>query len=426
MPLSSRQLRIFINESVESTLKYLLEGGLWGHMSHLYEDTTLSFREMIEVFELATEGKLENVTEKTDGQNIFFSYNLTAGGLRFARNQTHIKTGGMSAQDIIDKWGNVPHIQEAYHNAYLVLSKVIEALGKDTIQQIFGDNADIWYSAEVMYSGSPNVINYDRDTLAIHEGGAVYDSEGKPLEDVDTTQNFAVLNAAVARMQKAVSNTGWTIMGPVVLGLQKATKGNAGAEASSKLASEIGKYGLNESNTIGDYIAAKFAAYAKAHVPEISDEEAKSLGEIFASSEMNGTQKKNAALTVRKSKEVEQLFLAKNEPRILKTIVAPLESIIHDFAVDVLDGVQSVIALHPDKEVKRLRDAVKVEIEKIKQTGDEKALAVLGAQLEKLKSIDKITSSVEGIVFRYKGKTYKLTGNFAPINQILGLLRYSK
>lgn len=426
MSTVNQQFKNFIKESVATTLKYLLEGGLWGHMSHLYEDTTLSFREMIEVFELATEGKLENVTEKTDGQNIFFSYNLANNSLRFARNQTHIKTGGMSAQDIIDKWGNVPHIQEAYHNAYVVLSKAIEALGKDNIQQIFGDNANIWYSAEVMYSGSPNVINYDRDTLAIHEGGTVYDSEGKPLEDVDTSQNFAILNAAIARMQKAVSNTGWTIMGPVVLNLQKATKGNAGAEASAKLANEISKYGLSEGNTIGDYIAAKFAAYAKAHVPEISDQEARTLGEIFADPEMNGTQKKNAALTIKKSKEVEQLFLAKNEAKILKTIVGPLETIIHEFAVDVLDGVQSVIALHPDKEVKRLRDAVAVEIEKIKQTGDEKALAVLGAQLEKLKSIDKITSSVEGIVFKYKGKTYKLTGNFAPINQILGLLRYSK
>lgn len=421
-----QQIRNFIRESVNDTINFLLEGGLWGHMSHLYEDPSLSFREMAEVFELATEGKLENVTEKTDGQNIFFSYNLANGGLRFARNQSHIKTGGMSAQDIIDKWGNVPHIQEAYHNAYLVLSKAIQSLGKDTIKKIFGDNADVWYSAEVMYSGSPNVINYDKDTLAIHEGGTVYDSEGKPLEDIDTSQNFAILNGAVDRMQKAVSNTGWTIMGPVVLNLQKATKGNAGQEATAKLKNEIGKYGLNESNTVGDYVAAKFATYAKAHVPDISDKEARALGEIFASQEMNGTQKKNSAMAIKKSKEVEQLFLAKNEPKILKTIVTPLETIIHEFAVDVLDGVQSVIALHPAKEVKRLRDVVTAEIEKIKQTGDEKALATLGTQLEKLKSVDKITSSVEGIVFRFKGKTYKLTGNFAPINQILGLLRFAK
>ena len=31
----------------------------------------------------------------------------------------------------------------------------------------------------------------------------------------------------------------------------------------------------------------------------------------------------------------------------------------------------------------------------------------------------------EGVVFNYKGKTYKLTGTFAPINQILGSLKYA-
>ena len=30
----------------------------------------------------------------------------------------------------------------------------------------------------------------------------------------------------------------------------------------------------------------------------------------------------------------------------------------------------------------------------------------------------------EGLVFKYKGKIYKFTGAFAPINQILGSLRF--
>ena len=30
----------------------------------------------------------------------------------------------------------------------------------------------------------------------------------------------------------------------------------------------------------------------------------------------------------------------------------------------------------------------------------------------------------EGIVFKYKGKTYKFTGAFAPVNQITGLMSF--
>ena len=53
-------------------------------------------------------------------------------------------------------------------------------------------------------------------------------------------------------------------------------------------------------------------------------------------------------------------------------------------------------------------------------------MKTLKQQLEKLSSlggIDKIVP-VEGIVFKYKGKTYKFTGAFAPVNQILGLVSF--
>jgi len=44
--------------------------------------------------------------------------------------------------------------------------------------------------------------------------------------------------------------------------------------------------------------------------------------------------------------------------------------------------------------------------------------------MEKLKSIETISTAAEGFVFDYDGYTYKFTGNFAPINQILGIGKY--
>jgi hypothetical protein len=40
--------------------------------------------------------------------------------------------------------------------------------------------------------------------------------------------------------------------------------------------------------------------------------------------------------------------------------------------------------------------------------------------------MSKITTPAEGIVFDYDGHMYKFTGNFAPLNQILGLFKYGK
>jgi hypothetical protein len=59
----------------------------------------------------------------------------------------------------------------------------------------------------------------------------------------------------------------------------------------------------------------------------------------------------------------------------------------------------------------------------VKKGGDPKKVAKLKLELERLNAIggkDKIVP-IEGIVFNYKGNTMKLTGTFAPANQILGI-----
>ena len=52
----------------------------------------------------------------------------------------------------------------------------------------------------------------------------------------------------------------------------------------------------------------------------------------------------------------------------------------------------------------------------------------LKLQLDKLNTIGGTKAIVpsEGIVFKYKGKTYKFTGAFAPVNQLLGVLKYAR
>ena len=60
------------------------------------------------------------------------------------------------------------------------------------------------------------------------------------------------------------------------------------------------------------------------------------------------------------------------------------------------------------------------------QGGDITKLKQLKRQIQRFKKaggFNKIVPS-EGIVFDYKGNTYKLTGLFAPINQILGMTKF--
>ena len=48
--------------------------------------------------------------------------------------------------------------------------------------------------------------------------------------------------------------------------------------------------------------------------------------------------------------------------------------------------------------------------------------------LNKIKSLGGLDAIMptEGITFHYNGKLYKLTGQFADLNQLMGLMRYSR
>ena len=63
------------------------------------------------------------------------------------------------------------------------------------------------------------------------------------------------------------------------------------------------------------------------------------------------------------------------------------------------------------------------------QTSDNiETINKLETELKKIEQIGGFDTIVpiEGIVFTYGGNTYKLTGSFAPVNQILGVLKYAR
>ena len=59
---------------------------------------------------------------------------------------------------------------------------------------------------------------------------------------------------------------------------------------------------------------------------------------------------------------------------------------------------------------------------------DDKSLQFLKRELQRVKDLGGFSAIVptEGVVFKYNGKLYKLTGAFAPINQIIGYLKFQR
>tara|TARA_Y100000310_G_scaffold33984_1_gene32120 strand:+ start:376 stop:2316 length:1941 start_codon:yes stop_codon:yes gene_type:complete len=399
-------------------------GGLAGHMSHLYDNRDLKFGEMKEIFSAASQGELTG-TEKTDGQNLFISYSVRDGKAKAARNKGNIKTGGMDAQELASKFADRGNLTKSFIDAFRTFEKAVLSLPTKAQRKIFGEDANIFYNAEIMDPRSANVINYDKKTLLIHRvGHAEFDRETGTVKDTDVSQNVDILENALERMQRATASEEYS----VEINAIKSLKGLADRKPLKMAISRLNKlmktWGLSDTDTVGDFIISNLGKFIDNKFPNLpQDKKTEVLKRLFGIKGIRVT-----SITKGLDDEMKQQIkiAAKGSPQLLKNIIDPLEDIVHDFSVAVLQSLESTFVLNNKREVIRLQKEVANAIEVIKSADNEKANEFLQKQLYKLKQVENITTAAEGFVFDYNGITYKFTGNFAPLNQILGLFKYGR
>lgn len=428
---SDIRTELFIEKIKEEIRPVILnEGGLAGHLSHVHENTDLTFGEIKEIMHLASLGKLEHVSEKLDGQNVFFTFE-SSSGLRFARNTAHIKTNGMDGEDIEAKWGaGAPSVAKAYGDAYKVLSAAVASLSPEERMEIFGLAGNVWYSAEILATNNPNVINYDGDSVVIHESGTVYNENGTPTEQ-DTSLHFAKFVSKLNQMQSAVKEQNWKLLGPIMVPLEKMSSNYALEKGLTELDAYMSKYNMSEDNTTVDLVEEYVLEEYLVDI-DIDDETKQYLAELISDFEhpkdstVLSDMVEEELITVEDRQKIKPWFSMSFGSKLHTAITEPLKIIIQDFAIERLLGVKSLLVLNPDKEVQRLKDEVQVVISTIEQADVIKDKEFLAKQMSALGDVDRITSSMEGLVFKYKGHVLKITGSFAVCNKILGFFKYGR
>jgi hypothetical protein len=399
----------------------LLEGGLAGHLMHLTDNLELTFDEFFEIISLASDNKLEKVVEKLDGQNVFFSYDFNTKTLRFARNKGDLTKGGMVRSDIETKWASADAVREAYTQAYDVLQAAVDSLSDQEKLDVFGDQTNVWFNAEIVSAANPNVINYDRNFIAPHEFGAIHiDRSGKEATGFDAVAAFEKLKNTFFKLQKTASNKGWDIVGPAIVNLAEGNTQIA-QETISRIKSEIVEpHNLSTDNTLGDYVVKAFVELAGNS--GISTKPATEIAKRMIEAP-DKLQRVNQVVAMASSPEEAKLIgeADKNKEKYLKKIIRPIELIVNEFAIKLLGTLQSVLAKDPAGTVSKMQRTVEDAIRTLQQNPANSEF--VNAQLQKLSGP---LSSAEGVVFRYKGNSYKFTGNFAAVNQLLGAVRFGK
>jgi hypothetical protein len=401
-----------LNESL------LLEGGAYGHMSHPFDDMDLTFGDLKNIITKALTGELGVIREKTDGQALAISWKN--GRLIAARNKGHLQNAGANAlgiEGVASKFAGRGGLTDAYNFAMKDLSAAISSLSQKQREKIFGEGKN-FMNIEVIWPTSVNVIPYGQALLVFHNC-IQYNESGVAMGQVDGAEN--ILAGMIKQINQQVQSK-YTIQGPPITSIPKndnlSSKQGKYLSKLNKLQSE---FGLSDSDNVADYHQSWWDWWITSNAPVKVDKLTKeSLIRRWAFGD------KSLRLNTISNEELQKWAITQDKVNVIKQQkdnIKPFEELFLGVGADVLEFVSSVLTVHPDKAIRSMKEKLKSVASQVRSGGDQSKVQKLKQELSRLNAlggIDKIVAT-EGLVFFYNGKTYKLTGSFAPLNQILGI-----
>ena len=396
-------------------------GGVAGHMDHLYDNRDLTFAEMKEIMEAGANAELE-VEEKVDGQNLFLSYSIPEGKAKGARNKGNLRSGGLDAGGLAQKFAGRGNLEKAFTGGFATFEKAVQALSDEEKERIFGPDTNIWYNAEVMDPGNANVILYDDKTLKIHDvGHFVFDRESGEQSPIPEG-TLETLDNALEKMEDQLHGDDFRLARRAAVELQKLEDKEFLNDAINKIDSSLAVEGLNDKASVEEYLFSRLMNGIQSDLPKNLKEE---LVKYLLGMPGNlGKRALKKGLSPDDKKDLDDVV--RNKRNLLSEAIQPIEMAVHEYTVEILKGLKSVFIADNDKEVDRLKNELANAVRNLTASGAENPIAmqILQHHLNKIKDFSQITTPIEAVVFDYNGHTYKFAGNFAPLNQILGMFRY--
>tara|TARA_Y100001937_G_scaffold35014_1_gene50248 strand:- start:1410 stop:4574 length:3165 start_codon:yes stop_codon:yes gene_type:complete len=415
--------------------KLLLEGAVAGHMNHIYDNGEMTFGELKQLLQAIADGKIRG-TEKTDGQNIFLSFNVRDQKAKAIRNKTQIKAGGLDVEEFDDFFSEHPSqaLRASFVEALQAFEDAIKQIDEETQEKIFGQDNEVYFNTEVMNPGTPgleeddprakgttNVIPYDKKTLLIHRvGHGAFDKETAKKLETDISTNFDVLEQSIMGMatddptQFSVETNQIKKLPPM--------KGKEIVPATiSEIDNLVRDQDLNDQSTINDYVISQVVPIIN-NFGLTEDRNKMILKRLMMATGGPTLRQITSGIPSELSDEISTFIKSFKYAEYTRT----LQKVLHDFSVAAIDGLESAFISDNERQIKFLQSELQKSITKIQNSSNERAKEELFRQLVKLKSAKGINTPSEGFVFNWNGVTYKLTGNFAPANQILGMERFQR
>ena len=414
----------FLNEKAQPIEKGLiLEGGAAGHMPHPFDYNDLTFRDFKTIVTNALQGEIhfeEGPTEKTDGQNFFVT--VKDRQVLFSRNKGQL-LAPLPLDGVIKMFTG--HASKLVEDTFIYAAKDLEAALLSLSDHQEFKNGQNFLNMELIYSKNPNVINYDRDVIQFH-GMAETDGKGNI---VNMSQQTGAKLARILKGIEADVQKTFTIIPPQILKLQKNIDFEKRQTYYHNTLNKLrDAYGLSDGDEVKMYHEAWWRQQIENEFGDLTSDLKEGL---FLRWAYNDKQTMNM-VAMKKLADKDQMKKIKEFDKIkgkkYKENILPFENLFLELGADVLKNASNFVAANPELEKKKLHTKIRKAADDVKLNGDLKQVAKVEAELKRLESIGGIESIVptEGIVFKYKGKIMKLTGTFAAINQLMGIIKYGR
>ena len=425
--------------------KILTEGGAAGHMAHPWDDHGLTFNDMKEIVSRGLSGQLDieqAVTEKTDGQNIQITWKN--GEIGFARNKGTIinpmTTSEIIAdflrkqQKAIDERGaaageDYQRVVDAYQACAEDLTESLRSIPEATLNEIF-KNGRVFANMEIIYPATKNVIAYDKAHLQFHNL-VEYDENGNTVE-TDLTGGAMmqrVIQDANAHMQKTFS-----FIPPQRIKLGRVYDfEDQQAAFFNEIAQLQRQFNLKDTDMISEYHKAWWRDAISSKAQQLGYDVPEDILITLIYRWSFNDKSKNISILKKEIGNPEFSawvgeFDKKDFKQYKKQNLEPFESIFLRLGVVVLKNAENFLAANPDKTVQEIKTELAELIKDLQAKNDPATIQKLELELRRIQKLGGFDSIVptEGVVFTFQGNTYKMTGAFAPVNQLLGVLKYAR
>lgn len=431
------------------------EGGAYGHMMNVHEDYTLQFEDLQRIIKQALTGGIKGeVKEKTDGQALAVSHR--AGRVIFARNKGHYRDFGKNAirgsKGIADFFGEHPNdnVKQAFTFAAKDLERGIMSLSDKQKQLLFADGRR-WVNVEVIWPATVNVIPYNHELLVLHNFRE-YDESGNTVGG-DFNEYGRMMAGMIEQINQHVQDK-FTITSMPILKLPKVKNfEEKTGDYLSIVTGLIEKYGLNINDSVGDYWVSYMSKVVQDGARQfnyvVQPDVLRKIAYRWAFKSLTpGKRPKDYnSLALSKITELKgvvdnreflQWVSATEKSGELKSyyndMIDPLKTLFLKLGVELNKNISNLLTLNPSQAVQEIRQGIDEVTRDIEATGDIALMDKLKHELKMINKLGGLDSIVptEGLTFTYtppgesEPRIYKFTGIFAPVNQILGSLKFSR